>query len=156
ILITSRQTRIQVDGNMENCSFSGQNLHAGDVTSINVNGRIFNRGFYSSVILSQGIKNLPPTSPNSPTTWSTVLSAALNPLLLPDVTAPATLDPSKLAAFALQSAALFPSGNPGFIYEAATRKLLFGGQMSQSVFDALQQPLTVLRYGPDGFPMLDA
>src|SRR5262249_1065050 len=39
---------------------------------------------------------------------------------------------------------------------ADTKRLGFTGQMSETVRAALEQPLTVLRYGPDGFPILDA
>src|SRR5260370_36192823 len=36
ILFASKQTRITIGGDMDNSSFSGQNLHSSDVTSITV------------------------------------------------------------------------------------------------------------------------
>ncbi len=42
-LVTTRETVMNVGGNVVNSSFSGQNLHAGDKTIINVTGsNIFN------------------------------------------------------------------------------------------------------------------
>ena len=41
-LQTSKQTQITVGGDMLGCSFYGENLHATDVTSINVTGQIYN------------------------------------------------------------------------------------------------------------------
>jgi hypothetical protein len=58
-LITTKVTDITVEGNIMNCGFSGQNLQAGDVTSINVGGQIFNTSTYSFVTLSQAIPNIP-------------------------------------------------------------------------------------------------
>jgi filamentous hemagglutinin family protein len=45
--------QISVGGNMNNCGFEGMNLAANDVTSINVNGDIFNQSAFTSVDLSQ-------------------------------------------------------------------------------------------------------
>lgn len=44
--------QITVGGDMNNCGFQGMNLAAGDVTSINVNGDIFERGNFTSIDLS--------------------------------------------------------------------------------------------------------
>ena len=44
--------QVNVGGDMVNCRFDGQNLHAGDVTSINVAGAIQNRSEFTSVTLN--------------------------------------------------------------------------------------------------------
>ena len=51
-LTVPEAAQINVAGNMNNCGFAGQNLHPGDVTSINVGGDILNQGAYSSVPLA--------------------------------------------------------------------------------------------------------
>jgi hypothetical protein len=155
ILMTSKQTQITVGGDMDNCSFSGQNLHPGDVTSINVAGQIFNRSPYSFVFLSQGIQNLPATDlpPGSSPSWDAILGAALNPVALAALTVTANTPLSDLAAIASQASLL--GANPGFVYNSTTLRLGFAGQMSQSVRTALEQPLTVLVYGSDGYPVID-
>ena len=158
ILITSKQTRLTVAGNMENSSFSGQNLHASDVTSIDVAGQIFNRSPYSFIILAQSLQTLPhqDASPTAPISWDSIFAAAVDPAILSTLRVPANVPPSGLAAFAALNASLFAAGNPGFVYNTATRRLGFNGTMSEAVRTLLDQPLTVLRYGSDGFPIVDA
>jgi len=158
ILITSKATHISVGGNMENSSFSGQNLHSSDVTSIAIAGQIYNRSPYSFLILNQSIQNLPAqdSAPNSPVSWSTIFSAAVDPSIIATLHPDASISQSQLAAYAGLRAGLFPFGNPGFVYNPATRRLGFNGTMPQSVLAVLQKPLTVLRYGPDGYPLLDS
>src|ERR1043166_3907906 len=96
------------------------------------------------------------TSPNSHPSWLSYFSAALDPTLLATLQVPANLDPTQWASYASRLASLFPGGNPGFVYNADTKRLGFSGQMSESIRAALEHSLTVLRYGPDGFPILDA
>jgi filamentous hemagglutinin family protein len=50
-LVSAEQADVNVGGNMINCRFDGQNLHAGNVTFINVAGAIENRGDFTSVNL---------------------------------------------------------------------------------------------------------
>jgi hypothetical protein len=158
ILETTKRTEITVGGDMIDSSFAGQNLHSGDITSITVAGDIKNRSPYNFVILSAGLQNLPAQdiAPNSHSSWASVFSAAMDPTILATLQVPANLDPSQWAAYASRLASLFPAGNPGFVYNADTRRLGFSGQMSDHVRAALEQPLTVLRYGPDGLPVLDS
>src|SRR5258708_26930473 len=95
----------------------------------------------------------PPRSTLFPyTTLFRSFSAAVDPVKPATLPVPANLTPSQLAAYALLNAALFTSGNPGFIYDPTIRRLGFGGQMPLSVELALEKPLTVLRYNPDGTP----
>lgn len=51
-LVSAEQAQVNVGGDMINCRFDGQNLHAGDVTSINVAGAIQNRSEFTSVTLT--------------------------------------------------------------------------------------------------------
>jgi len=50
-LASAEPADVNVGGNMINCRFDGQNLHSGDVTSIDVAGAIENRSDFTSVIL---------------------------------------------------------------------------------------------------------
>ena len=51
-LVSAEQAQVNVGGDMINCRFDGQNLHAGDATSINVAGAIQNRSEFTSVTLN--------------------------------------------------------------------------------------------------------
>jgi filamentous hemagglutinin family protein len=158
ILTTTKRTQITVGNDMNNCSFSGQNLSARDVTSITVGGRIFNESAYNFVSLPGALPTVPVVDrpPSSLVAWDTVLALAMDPAKLATLTVPANLPRSKWAAYAAAQAALFPGGNPGFVYNPVTHKLGFGGQMSDSIRDSLMKSLTVLRYGLDGYPVLDS
>ncbi|HWV99980.1 MAG TPA: filamentous hemagglutinin N-terminal domain-containing protein [Candidatus Acidoferrum sp.] len=159
ILFTSKQTRITVGGDMVGCSFSGQNLHPTDITSINVAGQIVNRSPYSFVFLDQAIGTLTTADlpPGTNPSWNTLLSLAMDPAKLAALQVPPLIasDPTQLAAYAARNARLF-SGSAGFVYNPTTKRLGFSGQMSAGMEGALEQPLTVLRYGPDGFPIIDS
>ena len=161
-LITSKETQINVGGDMINCGFSGQNLHASDITSITVGGSIINASAYNFVFLPDPIPlvpaaDLPPGAVNS---WDEIFNLALNPDLIGNVNVPASLllTPDQLARYAFQNAPWFTSSansiavNLGFVYNAATGRLGFPGQMPQSLLTDLEKPLVALRYGPDGFP----
>jgi filamentous hemagglutinin family protein len=52
LFIAPEAATINVGGNMNNSRFVGQNLHATDVTSINVVGDILNRNEFTSIMLS--------------------------------------------------------------------------------------------------------
>ena len=100
ILMTSKQTRIAVGGDMEGASFSGQNLHASDVTSIDVAGRIFSQSPYSSIFLDQTIP-LPPLAnlpPNIRASWDSIFGLAVNPDLIAKLQIPPNQTPAQLAA----------------------------------------------------------
>jgi hypothetical protein len=156
-LLVSKRATINVGGNMDNCSFTGQNLHPGDVTSIDVNGRIFNRSPYSFIILDQSVQGLPSTDRplNTQARWDDILNAALDPAILAGITVPDNVLSSQWASYA-SSAHLFRVDPPEFVYDSTTRRLGIAGQMSDFVRAALEGPITVLRYGPDGIPLLDA
>jgi filamentous hemagglutinin family protein len=154
-LITTKETVITVDGNMMNCGFSGQNLQAGDVTSISVIGQIFNASSYSFAydiaIPSLPAADLPVGMGNS---WNNIFNLAVDPTAIANLTLPASLTPAQWLDYALRTAALFsvsisPSGqplgvNPGFVYDPTTERLGFAGPMQQRTISALGQPITVL------------
>lgn len=79
-IVTPKETQITVAGNMNNTSFSGQNLHPGDTTFLNVAGQIFNQNVYSFVTLTTPLTLPPPLYPTpSPITsrfWKTRSSPA--------------------------------------------------------------------------------
>jgi hypothetical protein len=154
-LNTTKETWITVGGDMTGCNFSGENLHASDVTSINVAGQIYNQGSFSSVFLSQAIPNLPAadTAPGIANNWLSVLYAAVDPAAIANLQVPASLAPPQYAAFAAHHD-LFAQGSldQTLYYNPTTGRLTFNGSMSSSLEAILEQPLTVLRYGPDGYP----
>ncbi|MGA2247606.1 MAG: filamentous hemagglutinin N-terminal domain-containing protein [Verrucomicrobiota bacterium] len=164
-LITTKETQITVGGNMINANFSGQNLHAGDITSVIVDGQIYYTSAYAFVSLSAAIPTLPITDvpPAVPDTWDVIFSLLVNPQVLSTVQVPAGTLPSVLTSYLPAGAYYFPyfsgnrsTSNPGFVYNATTGQFGFGGPMSQSTLSALTQPLTVLEYGPNGYPVVDS
>jgi filamentous hemagglutinin family protein len=156
-LITTKQTTIAVGGDMNNCGFSGQNLHGSDVTSIDVGGKIYNRSPYSFTFLDHSIPGLPAADlpGGRGITWAFIFNQLLNPAIIANLQIPANLDPSAWAALA-SGAALFAgtggSANPGFVYDPSTGRLGFQGQMLPGVRAAMELPAVVLRYNPDGTP----
>jgi filamentous hemagglutinin family protein len=164
-LITSKETQINVVGNMIDCGFSGQNLHASDSTFITVGGQIYNRSPYDFVY-NVSIPSVPTTDLLSGMgiSWDNIFTLALNPAAVAALTVPANIAPSQLASYIIQSTSLFqtqrlPNGqylgsNPGFVYNAATGRLGFAGQMSSTVQSELTQPITVLHL-VNGLPVLD-
>jgi hypothetical protein len=164
-LITSKETQIKVGGDMIDCSFSGQNLHASDVTSITVGGQIYNRSPYDFVY-NVSIPSVPTADllPGMGSSWADIFTLALNPAIVASLTIPPNTLSSQLAGYIIQSASLFgtehlPSGqylgsNPGFVYNPSTGRLGFAGQMSSAVLSELTQPITVLHL-VNGLPVLD-
>jgi hypothetical protein len=153
-LKTSKATQIAVGGNMTDCSFYGQNLHPGDVTSIDVVGKISNPTSFTPFTLFQPIQNLPLSDlpPDTLNNWETVLSLAVDPAKV------AKLDLSKIPPTQYSSLVngLLLFGNAlqtSLAYDPKNLTLTFAGSMSPAVRSALDQPLTVLVYGPNGIPV---
>jgi filamentous hemagglutinin family protein len=164
-LQTDKATQINVAGDMIGCSFFGENLQAtgpASVTSINVGGQIFNAGSFTSVALDQGLPTLPaadtpPTAPPgaSLSSWYLALMLAVDPSKLPTQ----SLNPSQQLAGFLNAAVAFPGLTlSGYLtYNPNTKTLTAIGPMSSTLLQVLQSPtLTVVRYGPNGTPLLDA
>ena len=88
-LITTKETQINVGGNMINCGFSGQNLNASNVTSIKVAGQIYNQSAYTYVA-GVTIPGIPVTDLPSgmSSSWDNIFTLAVNPTVLAGVTVP--------------------------------------------------------------------
>jgi len=166
-LITSEATQISVGGNMIDCSFSGQNLHSSDKTSITVGGEIYNRSPYDFVYNVNILNaNVPTTDllPGMGNSWDNIFTLALNPAAVATLTVPANITASQLAAYIVEKTSWFQTqqlsngqylgSNPGFVYNPATGRLGFAGQMSSTVLSELTQPITVLHL-VNGLPVLD-
>jgi filamentous hemagglutinin family protein len=161
-LITDKATELTVAGNMTDSGFSGENLENSDLTSITVDGQIYNQPAYAFVdnidIPSLPADVLPLGFANA---WNTVFTLALDPTAIADLQVPSNLQPSQWATYALENTSYFGdkvvngqvvSDNPGFVYNTVTEQLGFGGQMNSQVQSELAQPLTVLVFGSDGLP----
>jgi len=156
-LITTKETDITVGGDMINCGFSGQNLQASDITSINVAGQIYNTSPYTFVD-SVVIPSLPTSDllAGMGSSWDDIFTLALNPSAIANLAVPPGLSSSQFAAYALENAGLFnvqliggqlTGINPGFVYNSATGQLGFAGPMGPATEAALtqSQTLTVLQ-----------
>jgi filamentous hemagglutinin family protein len=149
-LITVKRTVIVVGGQMENSGFSGENLHPGDITSINVAGRIYNTGEYSFAYLKGSILG---ANPLDASVWDAIFSLAVDPKLIATTVIPTGILPRDLLEI-VPNMALFHSGNPGFVYDPLTLRLGFAGRMTPAIRDALESPLEIIRYGPNGLPVV--
>jgi len=171
ILQTDKATQINVAGDMIGCSFYGENLHASDVTSITVGGQIYNPGSFTSVTLDQGLPTLPSADTplvggllpgTSLSSWYLALALAVdpnNPLFTQSFS---LVNPSQLATI-LSSANVYlfqndiNDFNNSLVYNPNTKTLTAIGPLSSALQAALQsQTLTVVRYGLNGYPVLDA
>jgi filamentous hemagglutinin family protein len=164
-LITSKETKIMVGGDMIDCGFSGQNLHASDATSITVGGQIYNRSPYNFVY-NVSIPSVPAADllPGMGSSWNNVFTLAVNPAIVANITIPSYITAAQQAGYIIEAASLFntqllPNGqylgvNPGFVYNPATGRLGFGGQMSSTVESQLTQTITILHL-VNGLPVLD-
>ncbi|HWD91544.1 MAG TPA: filamentous hemagglutinin N-terminal domain-containing protein [Verrucomicrobiae bacterium] len=158
-LFTSKQTDIKVGGDMINCSFSGQNLHSSDVTSIDVAGQIFNRSVYTFDFLDASIQNIPfaDLPPGVSPTWETVFSYAVDAGKIASLKVPTGLTPDQYLGFLSQQGVYVFNSNPGFVYNTTTRRLGFVGTMSAADFANLLKPITVVQFDPiTGKPAVDA
>lgn len=158
-LLTTKATEITVDGNMDNVNFSGQNLHADDITSIHVGGQIFYSSPLTFVPLPGAIPALPANAlPNGlANNWDSIFQLLMDPSIA-NYAIPANTLPSDLAGLADRTFGLFPVqqgtliSNPGFLYSPTTLQLGYNGPMFANVLAAFTQPLTVLVY-QNGFPV---
>ncbi len=158
---TTKETTITVAGDMFNAGFLGENLHADDVTSVTVGGRIYYSPIYAFAQLTQGIVGADPLLPSA---WDGIFSFLVDPALTASFQVPANATPAQLLADA--SALLVfnpsqavasgynPSANPGFIYDSATKQLGFEFQMSQTVRGALEGPLEIIKLNQEGVPVI--
>ena len=165
-LIIDKVADIMVGGNMIDCSFAGQNLQAGDTSSIFVAGQIYNTSPYSFVDLSQGIPAIPAGDllPGMGNSWQDIFTLAISPGadLSPSILLPGT-PVSQWANDILQSAGLFTEQilngqltglNPGFVYNPATGRLGFAGPMPSGLPTELGQSITILHL-VNGVPVIN-
>jgi len=139
-LLTPKETQITVDGNMDNSSFAGQNLHAADNTFIKVAGNIVNPNVYSFETVSGGGLSLPPPLfPGQPSDYLTLLENAVVPGSGPSSAAGGLLFPS-LSLF----------------YLPATQQLGYYGKMDPATEQLLLGALQEKTYTPSGQLVLDA
>jgi filamentous hemagglutinin family protein len=137
---TPKETQITVHGEMDNTSFTGQNLHAGDVTFIDVTGRIFNQNIYSFVSVgATGLTVPPPRFSGDKPDYLSLLENAVVP----------GSNPSSAGA-----GALFP--NLSLFYLPATQQLGYSGQMDSTTEQLLTGTLQEKTYYANGQPILDA
>ena len=176
-LYTSKQTRIKVGGDMKSDVFRGENLRPGDVTSIDVAGQIFDRSPYTFEPLLPGttLPKLPSDAlpANYVQSWQSFFQLGVNPDIVAGITIPAGLSSSQVTAYISKTygnisefaaAPFFGFNNPGFLYNPKTKQLGFdgdlstaqtaGGKLITSVLGQPGQTLTVLKYGPDGNPVV--
>ena len=135
-----KETRITVGGDMNNVSFFGQNLHAGDVTSINVAGKIFDQSTYSFVSVIGGLPLPPPLYPGAIPNFLQLLLNAVVPGSGP-------LSPNGGLLFPTLNLFYLPAtGQLGYYgqMDAATEQLLLAGTLQEKTFL------------PNGQPVLDA
>ena len=98
------------------------------------------------------LADLPPNTLNN---WQTLLTLAVDPNKIKAQTIPAGIDPSQYATYVAQDLLFGESLQSSFAYDPTTQRLTFIGSMSESIDKALDQPLTVLVYGPNGYPVVD-
>jgi len=176
-LYTTKETHMTVGGNMDNSGFVGENLHAGDATSINVTGYIKNSPLYSFAPLSSTIDS---ANPFQPGLWDSIFLLAVDPsaLVVNTKTGLTPLDsfdanhpPGGITLQAYlhsKGYLLFGGGdsgvygaNPGFIYDSLSLQLGINGPMSgvlsPSQIAALEGgTITVLVADSHGTPIKDS
>ncbi len=148
-LRTTKATHMTVGGDMFDASLLGENLHASDVTFINVAGNISYPPVYTFTPLSQSIVGADPLLPSA---WDAIFSLMVDPTVSLEVPANVLLmTPAQQTAYAYSHLRLIlrdgyqlqagydPNANPGFIYDPTTGQLGFQYQMPSSVFSALNK-----------------
>ncbi len=164
--VTTRPTTVNVGGEMDNASFNGENLRPGDVTAINVTGRIFDRNVFTFEILAQGIQPIAPTvvanwnlflNSAIPQDWTAIFALAVNPALAASFVVPESDNTPQKLAQDVQNMLLFQLGrNPGFVYNPDTKRLGFQGVMPSSIRSEMEGTLEIVRLNANGLPVVDA
>jgi len=137
-LISPKATQVTVGGNMNNVSFTGQNLHSSDTTFFHMGGSIIDQNTYAFVSLSTGLTLPPPLYPGAIPNYLQLLENAVVP-----GTGPNSPD----------AGALFPSLN--LFYLPGTQQLGYNGIMTsatEALFLGNLQEKTYL----NGQPVLNA
>jgi len=171
-IYATKATDITVGKDMINSSFVGENLHAADVSSITVGGKLYYSPFYAFEKLSQPIVTVPygTEDPVFDPDWSTIFYLLVNPTVAASVVIPSTATTAQLKDYVdnLQNWATVPgniwqfpsasgspsASNPGFVYNPTTQTLGFGGPMSADVYSKLTGPLEVVQLNANGLPVV--
>ncbi len=156
-LSVSKFAQISVGGDMNGCSFYGENLHDSDVTSINVGGQIFNAASFNSVTLSAGLASLPPGDlpPGTRNNWDTVLALAVNPAIVASLPSLLNATPAQLE-LAVHNALLGLNTGGNLTYDPTTHLLTSAGPLSPALVNAMEGTLYVVEYGSSGLPKVDS
>jgi hypothetical protein len=154
IVATSKRTEINVGGDMIFAGFRGENLHPGDVTSINVAGRIINPSQYTFVNLITAIIGADPLEPSA---WDSIFNLAVNPNASALLNGLSQSDLVNLGD-TVKNMRVFQTGNPGFVYDPQTLQLGYSGVMDSLVRDAIEGDkngkFTILKLDNNGVPLL--
>ncbi len=167
ILQMSKFAQINVTGDLIETTFFGENLQVNQATTIHVGGQIFNAGSFNFVTLDEAFPTLPavdfqPLGALPPGIssggWYLPLAAAIDPSKLPTGSL-IGVSAAQLTSD-INNARLFTDigligGN--LVYDPNTKTLTaIGSLVGTDFLTALQTPtLTVIRYGPNGRPLLD-
>jgi filamentous hemagglutinin family protein len=168
ILQMSKFAQINVTGDLIETTFFGENLRSDQVTTITVGGQIFNSGSFNFVTLTEALPTLPTVDfqplgalPQgiSSGSWYLPLAAAIDPnnnLLTESFIG---VSQAQLTAD-INNARLFTDISligQHLVYDPNTKTLTaIGSLVGTDFLTALQTPtLTVIRYGPNGRPLLD-
>jgi hypothetical protein len=137
-LISPKATQVTVGGNMNNVSFTGQNLHSSDVTFFHVAGSIIDQNTYAFVSLSTALALPAPLYLGAVPNYLQLLENAVMP-----GSGPSSPD----------GGSLFPSLN--LFYLPGTQQLGYNGVMSSATEGLLLGTLQEKTY-QDGQPVLNA
>ncbi len=148
-IFAMKPAEIVVGGDVINSSFVGQNFRPGDVTSIKVAGSIQNTPAFVFQQLDQPIVSADPADAGA---WDSIFSLLVNPALAVSIQVPPNASANDLRQDVTRMR-LF-EGNPGFVYNSGTLRFGFRNPMPEDVRTLLEGPLTVLREGPDGLPLV--
>jgi hypothetical protein len=140
-LISPKETQVTVGGNMDNVSFTGQNLHSSDTTFFHVTGEIFDQNTYAFETLSAPLALPTPLYQGTVPNYLQLLQNAVVPGTGPVSTGNGPQFP------------LFPSLD--FFYLPGTRQLGYFGVMGAATEALLLGTLQEITYLPNGQPNLD-
>ncbi|HWX20851.1 MAG TPA: filamentous hemagglutinin N-terminal domain-containing protein [Candidatus Binatia bacterium] len=161
---TTKATHVTVGGDMFNAGLLGENLGPGDVTSINVAGKISYPPIYSFQQLGESIVG---ADLRNPSAWDGIFSLLVDPVRVAALDVPGNASPADLTAYAdsvrlslaanhtLSGGFLFdPNANPGFVYDRSTGQLGFQFRMNQTIRSVLEGPLETIKLDDFGRPMI--
>jgi hypothetical protein len=138
-IMSPKAAQVTVGGNMNDVSFTGQNLHSGDTTFFHVAGEIFDQNTYAFVSLSTALPLPPPLYPGAVQNYLQLLQNAVLPGSSPS---------------SPNAGALFPSLS--LFYLSGTQQLGFNGVMSSGTEALLLGTLQEKTYTAGGTPILNA